>query len=149
ALSISILAGVAGSLAVYYLALFLGRPLVYGFAKKIGVNENSLTKSEVWLSGRGGTLLILIARFTPGIRSSISIPAGVLRMEPFRFFLMTFIGTVGWSLLLILIGYSTGKYWPIAVASASGILFQIILYAVAIASVFYVSLFLSSKLKRN
>jgi len=149
ALSVSVFAGLLGSLAIYFIALSLGRPLVYGFAKKIGVSENSLTKSEAWLSGKGGVLLIFIARFIPGIRSSISLPAGVLKMEPIRFSLMTFIGTLGWSLLLIFIGYSTGRYWPVEVASFSGLLSQAVLYAVAVTSIFYVTLFLITFLRRR
>ena len=80
ALAVSTMASLLGSLALYFVSFKLSLPLVHRLARKLRINETRLAKSEAWLGGRYGSLLILLARFTPGIRSSVSIPAGV-RLE--------------------------------------------------------------------
>src|SRR5208283_681025 len=111
AIGVSSMAGLVGSLVAYFLALKLGSPLIYAVAGKLGISKKSLTTSEAWLSGKYGSALIFAARFVPGIRSSISLPAGALKMNPLRFSLMTLIGSFGWSAALIYIGYSAGPLW--------------------------------------
>ena len=107
ALAVSTLGGLIGSLVIFYLGLLLGRPVVYSIARKLGVSNRSLAKSESWLSGKG-SCAVLIARFVPGIRSAISIPSGVLKMNVLRFSVVTAIGSFGWSLFLMYVGYSVG-----------------------------------------
>ena len=107
ALTVSTLGGLIGSLLIFYLALLVGRPVMYSIARKVGVSRNSLAKSENWLSGKG-SIAVLIARFVPGLRSAISIPAGALKMNVLRFSIVTIIGSFGWSFFLIYIGYSLG-----------------------------------------
>ena len=118
ALTVSTLGGLAGSLIIFYLALILGRPVVYSIARKVGVSKDSLAKSEGWLSGKG-SVAVLIARFIPGIRSTISVPAGALKMNVLRFSIVTVLGSLGWSFLLMYIGYSIG---PVSKLSLSDFL---------------------------
>ena len=136
ALAVSTAAGLLGSLAAYYLALALGPPIVYALANRIGVSQGSLAKSETWLSGRG-SIMILIARFIPGLRSSISFPAGVLKMNLARFSIMTLIGSFGWSALLIYLGYSAGALWQGESGVVSNVMFQALPYVVALLSILY------------
>ena len=142
ALTVSTVAGLLGSLAIYFLALVLGRPPIYRLVKRFGVSNDSLAKSEAWLSGPGGSVLILIARFVPGIRSSISIPAGVLKMNPVHFTVMTLIGTLGWSAILIFLGYFIGPTWATAGTQITNILIQVTIYAAAALSIFYIAYFI-------
>ena len=141
ALAVSTAAGLIGSLVAYYLALALGPPIVYTLANRIGVSQGSLAKSETWLSGRG-SIMILIARFIPGLRSSISFPAGVLKMNLARFSIMTLIGSFGWSALLIYLGYSAGALWQGESGVVSNVTFQVLPYVVALLSILYMVHFL-------
>ncbi len=137
ALGVSTLAGLAGSIAAYYLALFLGRPLVYGLARKIGVGQKMISKSEAWLNGRG-SLAILVSRFVPGIRSSISLPAGSLRMNLARFSIMTLVGSFGWSIILMYVGYSAGPLWQSSSTAFFNALTQAVPYLVVAVSTVYI-----------
>jgi membrane protein DedA with SNARE-associated domain len=145
ALTVITVGGLVGSLIIFYLALILGRPVVYSLARKIGINESSLIKLEKWLSGKG-SIAVFIARFVPGIRSSISIPAGALKMNLTRFSIVTVLGTLGWSFLLMYAGYMLG---PVKFGSgtSSALLDQLILYVVAIVSVSYAIYFLVHKFR--
>ena len=136
ALAVSTLGGLVGSLLIFYLALILGRPVVYSIARRVGVSKDSLAKSEGWLSGKG-SVAVLIARFVPGIRSSISIPAGALKMNVMRFSIVTAIGSLGWSFLLMYIGYSIGPASNLTSPISSSLIGQVVLYAVALVSVSY------------
>lgn len=146
ALAVATLGGLLGSLAIFYLALILGRPIVYSLATKLGVSRNSLGKSEKWLSGKG-SLMVFVARFIPGIRSSISIPAGALKMDVLRFSIVTVLGSLGWSFILMYIGYSIGPASKFSSPISSGLLDQIGIYVVAILSISYVVHFLYRKFK--
>ncbi|MHB8567444.1 MAG: DedA family protein [Nitrososphaerales archaeon] len=145
AVGVATFAGITGGLAAYGIALVLGRPLVYGFAKRVGVDEQMLLKSERWLSGKG-SIIILVARFVPGIRSSISLPAGALKMNLWRFSVMTLIGSFGWSALLIYAGYSAGRYWQAGASAISNSIMQALPYAVLVLSAFYTAYFIQRKI---
>lgn len=134
ALAVSTIASFLGSVTLYFVSFKLRGPLFHTLAGKLRINETRLAKSEAWLGGKYGSTLILLARFTPGIRSSISIPAGVLKMNPFRFSVMTLIGSFGWSMLLIYIGYSAGGL----ASQITNFLFQAAPYMMAISSLSYV-----------
>lgn len=112
ALAVSTIASLFGSLAIYLIAIRLTSPVIYLFADKIGIDRVRIARLEQWMSGRYASLLVLIARFVPGIRSSISIPAGSLKMNLIRFSLMTLVGSFGWSILLMYVGYTAGPFLP-------------------------------------
>src|SRR4051812_28311080 len=68
-----------GAVAMYYLSLFLGRPLLIRYGRFFLVNEEKLDRAEAWLKqyeAGGG----FFARILPIIRHFISIPAGIIRM---------------------------------------------------------------------
>ncbi|MDR1757732.1 MAG: DedA family protein [Bacteroidales bacterium] len=103
------LGAMLGSLINYFLALWLGRPLVYWFAdSKIGhlllLNGEKIKKSEDYFVSHGN-ISTFIGRLVPGIRQLISIPAGVSKMpmRPFLFF--TFLGALIWNTILAILGY--------------------------------------------
>jgi membrane protein DedA with SNARE-associated domain len=62
---------------------------------------------------RWGTGLVLVGRVMPGIRTLISIPAGLARMPFLTFFVATFIGAYAWCTLLIGAGYALGHEWTL------------------------------------
>lgn len=137
-------AGLAGAVADYYLALKLGRPMVERLLKWSGTKPEHLNRLESWLSAKG-SWSVLVARFIPGMRSAISVPAGALRMRLKPFVTMTAIGAFGWSTLLIYLGYSAGNLWQTALAQSSSLLTEIVLFAVVLASISYIVYFVSLK----
>lgn len=98
-----------GALINYYLALFLGRPLVYRFAgSKFGkillLSKEKVENAEQYFN-RNGRSSTFIGRLVPAVRQLISIPAGLARMNIGSFVLYTFLGAGIWNIILAVIGY--------------------------------------------
>lgn len=99
-----------GALVNYYLALWLGRPLVYRFAQsRLGriclLDEDKVAHAENYFK-RHGVLSTLVGRLIPAVRQLISIPAGLARMSVGKFLLYTTLGAGAWNFVLATIGYS-------------------------------------------
>ncbi|MCY0851663.1 MAG: DedA family protein [Thermoplasma acidophilum] len=142
----AIVASMVGSFIDYYLGLYIGRPIIVKILAFFYVKEDSLVKAENWID-RWGSSSVFFARFIPGIRSIISIPAGMLKMKVWVFALMTFLGSIIWSTILVYIGFKAGPYWSSAVHSFSVILDQIIIDAIFAACLAYIGYFIYLKLK--
>lgn len=135
------LAQLTGSLISYYLGLKLGRPVVYRVLGRVGVSPKRLDEGERWVDSRGAWS-VFIGRFIPGVRSVISIPAGILRMELRPFVVLTIFGSFVWSAVLIYVGYSAGPLWQGALGTFSMFANQVVLVAVAGLSILYVAYYL-------
>jgi membrane protein DedA with SNARE-associated domain len=111
-----IVAGTAGSvlgaLPLYYAGVFLGEERLKQFADKHGrwltVSRQDLAKAKRWFDDHGA-LAVIICRLVPGIRSLISIPAGIARMPLLSFLCFTALGTGLWTALLAYAGYLLGE----------------------------------------
>ena len=100
---------VLGALINYFLAIYLGRPIVYKFAdSKMGsillLSKDKVEQAEVYFNKRGN-ISTFVGRLIPGIRQLISIPAGLARMNIASFLLYTFIGAGIWNAILAFVGY--------------------------------------------
>ena len=103
------LGAILGALANYYLAMWLGRPIIYKFAEsKIGkmclLSKESVQKAEAYFNKHGKSSTF-IGRLIPAIRQLISIPAGLARMKLGSFLLYTTIGAMIWNIVLAILGY--------------------------------------------
>jgi membrane protein DedA with SNARE-associated domain len=97
----------AGSLAAYVLAGRYGRPLLLGPGRWLGISARHLELADRWF-GRYGLPAVFIGRLVPVVRTYISFPAGLARVEPSRFTALTFLGALPWCLALLLAGYAVG-----------------------------------------
>lgn len=98
-----------GAIINYYLAKWLGRPIIYKFANsRIGhiclIDEAKVQKAEQYFEERGA-LSTFIGRLIPAVRQLISIPAGLARMKIGTFLLYTTLGAGIWNAILAAIGY--------------------------------------------
>ena len=103
------LGALLGALINYYIAVWLGRPIVYRFANsRIGhmclIDEAKVQKAEKFFDEHG-VVSTLIGRLVPVVRQLISIPAGLARMGIGRFVLYTTIGAGIWNVILAALGY--------------------------------------------
>ena len=81
-------------------------------ARWLRLDPKYITRAEAQFH-RWGPGLVLLGRVVPGVRTLITIPAGLARMPFLRFSTYTFIGTYVWCTLLIGLGYAVGHEWPL------------------------------------
>ena len=96
-----------GSTVIYLIALKLGRTALLKYLKYVKVSEKKLTKVEQWFQ-KYRDKAVLFGRMIPVFREMVSIPAGLLKMKLPKFLAYTILGSCGWSMTLIFIGYYFG-----------------------------------------
>jgi membrane protein DedA with SNARE-associated domain len=101
---------VLGSLVAYYVGVWGGRPFVERYGQYFLVSRRDLEMADRWFLKYGETA-VLISRMLPVVRTFISLPAGIVRMNVPRFVLFSFIGAVPWCYLLAYIGLKLGERW--------------------------------------
>ncbi|MEK7814914.1 MAG: DedA family protein, partial [Chloroflexota bacterium] len=104
------LGNLLGSWLAYWVSLKGGRPLLRKYGKYILITQEELDKAEVWFS-KYGEWAVFFARLLPVVRTFISVPAGIGRMNFWKFSLYTFTGSFPWSLGLAYGGYLLGQNW--------------------------------------
>lgn len=100
---------ILGAILNYYLAMFLGRPIIYRFAEsKLGrmclLSKEKVIKAENYFD-KHGKVATFIGRLVPGIRQLISIPAGLAKMKLLPFIGFTALGAGAWNIILAILGY--------------------------------------------
>ena len=103
-----------GALINYYLAKWLGRPVVYRFAgSRLGhmclIDRAKVEKAEQFFRDHGAASTFF-GRLVPAVRQLISIPAGLAGMNVGRFLIFTTLGAGAWNTVLALIGWGIYKY---------------------------------------
>lgn len=105
-----------GATINYVVALYVGRPIVYKFAnskwgKMCLLSQEKVEKSERYFDSHG-VAATLTGRLIPGIRHLISIPAGLARMNYWKFLLYTTIGAGAWHSILAALGWYLASVVP-------------------------------------
>ena len=102
----------AGALFWYAIGAWFGLTRLRGFAAKHGrwltLSPKEVDAADRWFDRYGGWA-VLIGRLVPGVRTFISVPAGISDMPMGRFLLFTTIGTVAWTALLAAAGFWLGE----------------------------------------
>ena len=108
----AILAGAAGnllgSLVAFALAARFGEPLLLGPGRWIGIRAHHLELADGWFQ-RWGLWAVFLGRVLPVVRTYISFPAGLARINLVWFSVLTFVGALPWCAALALVGYTLGK----------------------------------------
>jgi membrane protein DedA with SNARE-associated domain len=99
-----------GGSVTYWLGIWGGRPFFERYGKYVLISRKELDRADRWFS-RFGDWSILITRNLPIIRTFISLPAGVARMNWVKFSLFTFFGSLPWCFALALTGKTLGEHW--------------------------------------
>ncbi|HJT19647.1 MAG TPA: DedA family protein [Nitrospira sp.] len=101
---------VLGSIVAYYAGVRGGRPFVERYGPYMLVSPRDLEIADRWFA-RYGEAAVFFSRMLPVVRTFISLPAGIARMNFPRFVLFTFIGALPWCYLLAYIGVIMGEEW--------------------------------------
>ncbi len=103
---------VAGALLLYWFGAKLGEERLKAFADRHGrwltLSRQDVERAGAWF-GRHGGWAVFVCRLIPGLRSLISIPAGIHRMPMARFIAFTTAGSLAWTALLVYAGYALGR----------------------------------------
>lgn len=99
-----------GSVVAYVVGMWGGRPLLERYGKYILIYRHDLEMADRWFV-RSGSWSIFISRLLPVVRTFISLPAGIARMNFIKFLVYTFIGSFIWSVGLAYGGYLLGVHW--------------------------------------
>ena len=123
---------VAGQLPFYYLGYAVGEGRVKRLADKYGkwltVSGDDVAKSVGWFDRHGGKA-VLLCRFVPGVRTLISLPAGIQKMNLAKFLAYSTLGMGAWAGVLAYLGRLLGaNYGRVAdyVGPASYVVFGLI-----------------------
>ncbi|MGH2355247.1 MAG: DedA family protein [Chloroflexota bacterium] len=112
------LGSVTGAVALYFVGLWAGEPLVRRFVRRYGrfwlLSEQDLDRT-IRFFDRYGDAVVFFARIIPLVRSLISIPAGMSRMPLGKFLLFTTLGSAIWSGALAAAGLVLGENWDLII----------------------------------
>lgn len=111
-----LLGSVLGALIWYYPGKFLGEQRLKTLADKYGkwltISSKDITKAKNWFDSQGGKA-VLFGRLVPGIRTLISVPAGLSNMPLLPFLFYTTLGSGAWVALLTFSGYLLGSQYTL------------------------------------
>ena len=107
-----LLGTILGTLPWYYLGKLLNEKKLAKFlnekGKFVGISSEDLNKSRIWFN-KYGTSLVFWGRLIPGIRTLISVPAGIELMPLNKFLIWTTFGSLIWVVALTFAGFSLGE----------------------------------------
>jgi membrane protein DedA with SNARE-associated domain len=135
---------VVGALALYGIGAALGAQRLRRLADRVPLMDSrDVDRAESWFT-RHGVWAVLICRMVPGMRSLVSIPAGVNRMPLWQFTLLTAVGSAVWNSIFIGLGYELGAQWD-----QVGKYSDLLNYAVVGAIVLVIGLLVVRRLRRS
>jgi membrane protein DedA with SNARE-associated domain len=126
------LAEMTGSYISYAVGWVGGRPLVHKLGRYVLVTQADVDRAERFLAGRGAWA-IPVGRMLPFVRAFTSIVAGLVRIPPVRFGVLSLIGTVIYVTVLTSIGYGLGSAWTSighGLAVAGYVIFALVVVAI-------------------
>ncbi len=113
---IVVLLGAVGNLVGSWLAYFIGhkggRPLIEKYGKYFLISHHDLDLADRWFA-KFGDWMVFIGRLLPVVRTYISFPAGIAKMNFKKFSIYTFAGALPWSLLFAWLGVKMGDNWEL------------------------------------
>jgi membrane protein DedA with SNARE-associated domain len=100
----------AGSLIAYGIGAYGGRPLLERYGKYVLIRKSELDRAERWFETHGEAA-VFISRLLPVVRTFISYPAGIVRMDVKRFSVYTVLGSLPFCFALAYVGVALGPHW--------------------------------------
>jgi membrane protein DedA with SNARE-associated domain len=110
ALTASTAGSVAGALLLYAIGRYGGRPLLLRHGRILRLTDERIDRAEAWFD-RYGAKLVFFGRMLPGVRSVVSVPAGLAEMPLSSFVALTLAGSTIWNVALIGAGWALGDNW--------------------------------------
>lgn len=106
------LGNLVGSYLLYRLGEGPGLSAVEKYGKYFLIEEEDILNAQALFQRYGG-LIILTGRMLPAVRTVISLPAGMARMDVWKFLVLTLVGSIPWNAMLAYLGWVLGENWVI------------------------------------
>ncbi len=97
-----------GSSVLYWVSRIAGRPLVVRYGRLVFIPQTKIEQAERW-SQRFGSFGIFLSRMLPVVRHLIGIPAGIVRMDYWKFSVYTVLGSLIWCAVLTYVSFIAGR----------------------------------------
>jgi membrane protein DedA with SNARE-associated domain len=101
-----------GSVLSYVVGYYGGRPLLEKFGRYILISRHEIDLAHSWFE-RYGVATVFIARLLPIVRTFVSLPAGIARMDFKKFVIYSFVGSLPWCYALAYAGVILGENWDL------------------------------------
>ena len=146
------LGSIVGALVLYYVGRILNKErlkvIVSGkIGKVLRLKTDDIDKADKWFENKGNKA-VFFCRFVPIVRSLISIPAGMNKMNLLKFLIYTIIGSAIWNTVLIFLGNKVGENWT-SIADIIDKYSTLILVILIIAIILFVGIFYYKRLKKD
>lgn len=109
---VATVANLVGSIILFWIGRSGGRWILERYGKYVLIHKHDLEKGDKWFA-KYGSKAVFWSRMLPVVRTFISLPAGVSKINFSKFCLLTFLGSLPWNASLALIGYKAGENWDI------------------------------------
>ncbi|MGF9964407.1 DedA family protein [Bacillus rhizoplanae] len=136
--------GTTGPLTLYALGYYGGRPLLLKYGKYFFIKEEQIQKADYFFV-KYGPVVAFTGRFVPGVRTLISIPCGMAKMNIVQFTIYTFVAMVPVTTLYIYVGMKLGPHWQ----KAGAIVDQYMLPILGVVFVFMIGMVISKMVKKK
>ncbi|WP_423734571.1 DedA family protein [Bacillus cereus] len=104
------LGGTTGPLTLYALGYYGGRPLLIKYGKYFFIKEEQIQKADDFFE-KYGPVVAFVGRFVPGVRTLISVPCGMAKMNIWKFSIYTFVAMFPLTTLYVYFGMKLGPHW--------------------------------------
>lgn len=102
----------AGSVLSYVIGLYVVRPMLDKYGEYVLIKKHELELAENWF-GKYGVKIVLVARLLPIVRTFISLPAGMFKVDFKKFSFYSFLGSLPWCFVLAYAGVILGDNWSL------------------------------------
>lgn len=148
----STIGSLLGAFILYYAGRLLHKDRLKAIVRgKVGkilrLKEDDIDKADTWFENKGNKAVFL-CRFVPIVRSLISIPAGMNKMNVLKFTIYTTIGSLIWNTVLLILGNKVGENW-VTIANIIDKYSNVVLVLLIILFIVFVSVFYYKRLKKK
>ncbi|MBP5426455.1 MAG: DedA family protein [Clostridiales bacterium] len=109
-----LLGSLLGSVLTYWVGFYGGRSFILKYGKYFFISKDNFDKAEKTFN-KHGVSAVFFGRLLPVIRTFISLPAGITKMNFIKFVIYSLLGMVPWNFLLIFLGYKFGENYELVV----------------------------------
>lgn len=149
----SLLGSLLGAIILYFIGRLINKDrikqlLSTRIGKTLKLTNDDIDKADDWFNKKGNKA-VFICRFIPVVRSLISIPAGMNKMNMVKFIVYTILGSLIWNIVLLFLGYKVGENWTDIAAIIDKYSLLVLIILILTLVIFIIMLFYRKNKKAN